>query len=67
VTNPVQSTTCTGGQSCSVEWIDNGEQPLLSSIGECTVGLYNGELALVQSLQSVDVSTTHSFQFTVCS
>ncbi|KAH7912840.1 hypothetical protein BJ138DRAFT_1111952 [Hygrophoropsis aurantiaca] len=64
VTNPVQATTCHGGQACTVQWVDNGETPLLSSIGECTVGLYNGELALVQSLQSVDVSTSQSFQFT---
>ncbi|KAF9238117.1 hypothetical protein BU15DRAFT_47985 [Melanogaster broomeanus] len=64
VTNPVQSTVCHGGQSCSVEWIDNGESPLLSDIGECTVGLYTGEYVLAQSLPSVDVSATASFTFT---
>ncbi|KAI6141804.1 hypothetical protein BKA82DRAFT_4198255 [Pisolithus tinctorius] len=64
VTNPVQSTVCTGGQSCEVDWVDNGESPLLSDIGECTVGLYSGEMALVQSLPSVDVSSTSTFSFT---
>ncbi|KIK82007.1 hypothetical protein PAXRUDRAFT_832465 [Paxillus rubicundulus Ve08.2h10] len=64
VTNPVQSTTCHGGQSCSVEWIDNGESPLLSAIGECEVGLYTGEYELAQALLSVDVATSSSFTFT---
>ncbi|KAG2040653.1 hypothetical protein BDR03DRAFT_857355 [Suillus americanus] len=65
VTNPVQSTVCNGGQSCDVEWVDDGQSPLLSDIGECTVGLYNGEMALVQSLTSVNVANEHSFSFTV--
>ncbi|KIJ64774.1 hypothetical protein HYDPIDRAFT_167590 [Hydnomerulius pinastri MD-312] len=64
VTNPVQPTVCHGGQSCSVEWVDNGESPLLSTIGECEVGLYTGELELAQSLPSVNVGTTSSFSFT---
>ncbi|KAG1886775.1 hypothetical protein F4604DRAFT_1723524 [Suillus subluteus] len=64
VTNPVQSTTCSGGQSCEVDWVDDGQSPLLSDIGECTVGLYNGEMALVQSLTSVNVADTTSFSFT---
>jgi hypothetical protein len=44
VTDPVASTVCHGGQSCDVAWVDDGQSPLLSSIGECTVGLYNGEM-----------------------
>ncbi|KAG2744695.1 hypothetical protein CY34DRAFT_215046 [Suillus luteus UH-Slu-Lm8-n1] len=64
VTNPVQSTVCHAGQSCQVEWVDNGQSPLLSDIGECTVGLYNGEMLLAQSLTSVNVADTHSFTFT---
>ncbi|KAH7883064.1 hypothetical protein F5I97DRAFT_1815502 [Phlebopus sp. FC_14] len=64
VTNPVQSTACHGGQSCQVQWIDNGESPLLNSIGECEVGLYTGELELAQSLPSVNVATSQSFTFT---
>lgn len=64
VTDPVQSTVCHGGQACEVEWVDDGTSPLLSSIGECTVGLYNGEMVLAQSLTSVNVADTHSFSFT---
>ncbi|KAG2347287.1 hypothetical protein BDR05DRAFT_958790 [Suillus weaverae] len=64
VTNPVQSTVCHAGQSCQVEWVDDGQSPLLSDIGECTVGLYNGEMVLAQSLTSVNVADTHSFSFT---
>ncbi|KAG2121260.1 hypothetical protein DEU56DRAFT_98570 [Suillus clintonianus] len=64
VTNPVQSTVCHAGQSCEVDWVDDGSSPLLSDIGECTVGLYNGEMVLVQSLTSVNVADTHSFSFT---
>ncbi|KAN0094535.1 hypothetical protein V8E55_002822 [Tylopilus felleus] len=63
-TSPVQSTTCTAGQSCQVAWVDDGQAPLLSSIGNCQAALYTGEMVLVQSLQSVDVSTTSSFSFT---
>ncbi|KAG1732139.1 hypothetical protein EDB19DRAFT_1735111 [Suillus lakei] len=64
VTNPVQSSVCHGGQSCPVEWVDDGQSPLLSDIGECTVGLYNGEMLLAQSLTSVNVADSHSFSFT---
>jgi len=64
VTNPVASTVCTGGQSCEIDWVDDGQSPLLSSIGECSVGLYNGEMVLAQSLTSVDVSSTTSLSFT---
>ncbi|KIJ14745.1 hypothetical protein PAXINDRAFT_180915 [Paxillus involutus ATCC 200175] len=64
VTNPVQSTTCSAGQSCSVEWIDNGESPLLSAIAECEVGLCMGEYALAQAFPSVNVATSSSFTFT---
>ncbi|KAG1740499.1 uncharacterized protein EDB91DRAFT_1132823 [Suillus paluster] len=64
VTDPVQSTVCSGGQGCQVEWVDDGQSPLLDSIGECTVGLYNGEMLLAQSLTSVNVATTNSFSFT---
>ncbi|KAG1803869.1 uncharacterized protein HD556DRAFT_1330718 [Suillus plorans] len=64
VTSPVQSTVCQAGQPCSVEWVDDGQSPLLSDIGECTVGLYNGEMVLTQSLPSVNVASAHSFTFT---
>ncbi|KAG9308282.1 hypothetical protein JVU11DRAFT_9876 [Chiua virens] len=64
VIDPIQTSSCTGGQSCEVQWVDNGEAPLLSTIGECDVGLYTGQFVQVQSLPSVDVSTTNSFTFT---
>ncbi|KAG1814171.1 hypothetical protein EV424DRAFT_1414287 [Suillus variegatus] len=64
VTSPVQSTVCQAGQPCSVEWVDDGQSPLLSDIGDCTVGLYNGEMVLTQSLPSVNVASAHSFTFT---
>ncbi|KAI9567701.1 hypothetical protein HD554DRAFT_936096 [Boletus coccyginus] len=65
VTNPVQSSSCTGGQPCEVDWVDNGAAPLVSQIGVCEVGLYTGEYVLAQSLPSVDVSSTSSLTFTV--
>ncbi|KAI5984343.1 hypothetical protein EDD15DRAFT_2177390, partial [Pisolithus albus] len=64
VTNPVQSTVCTGGQSCQVQWVDNGESPLLSSLGTCDVALYTGEFVLAQALNPIDVSASSSFSFT---
>ncbi|KAI5994346.1 hypothetical protein EDD15DRAFT_791774 [Pisolithus albus] len=63
VTNPVQSTVCTGGQSCQVQWVDNGESPLLSSLGTCDVALYTGEFVLAQALNPIDVSASSSFSF----
>ncbi|KAG6331980.1 hypothetical protein ID866_7107 [Astraeus odoratus] len=64
VTNPVQGSVCHGGQDCPVQWVDNGEAPLLSDIGTASVGLYTGEYVLCQTLPSVDVSSTSSFTFT---
>ncbi|KAL4072270.1 hypothetical protein J3A83DRAFT_4372298 [Scleroderma citrinum] len=64
VTNPVQSTVCNGGQACPVQWVDDGQNPLLSAIGTCDIALYTGEFVLVQDLGSVDVSATQSFSFT---
>ena len=42
VNSPLSTTTCNAGQSCLVQWLDNGETPLLADIGACYVGLYNG-------------------------
>ncbi|KAG2338108.1 hypothetical protein BDR05DRAFT_1062945 [Suillus weaverae] len=63
VTNPVESTVCHAGQSCEVEWVDDGQSPLLSDIGECHVGLHNDLLLLAQSLTTVNVADTDSFSF----
>ncbi|KAF8622399.1 hypothetical protein AX15_007051 [Amanita polypyramis BW_CC] len=64
VTEPASGSTCHGGKSCTVQWLDDGNTPLLSSVGLCTVGLYTNHLQLVQALAYVNVSETHSFTFT---
>lgn len=42
VNNPVATSICYGEQPCTVTWLDDGQAPLLSDIGACYVGLYNG-------------------------
>ncbi|KAI0316873.1 hypothetical protein OF83DRAFT_1124377 [Amylostereum chailletii] len=64
VVNPSESTTCHAGQSCKVQWLDNGERPLLANMGPCYVGLYRGKQQLIQQLDPVDVSSVHSLDFT---
>ncbi|KAF8351923.1 hypothetical protein F5887DRAFT_6100 [Amanita rubescens] len=64
VTQPASGDSCHGGKSCTVSWVDNGVPPLLSSIGVVRVGLYTGDLQLVQTIVPVDVSTSHSLTFT---
>jgi len=63
VIEPASGSTCHGGQSCTVEWLDDGIRPLLTAAGICTLGLYTGDLKLVQALPPVDVSGTHSITF----
>ncbi|KAH9925128.1 uncharacterized protein B0H18DRAFT_1009971, partial [Fomitopsis serialis] len=36
VNNPVSTSTCYGGQPCTVTWLDNGQTPILSDIGAPT-------------------------------
>ncbi|ETW77354.1 hypothetical protein HETIRDRAFT_105500 [Heterobasidion irregulare TC 32-1] len=64
VVNPMTTTTCHGGQDCTIEWLDNGQRPLLSDLGICTVGLYTGEMQLLQHIEPIDVSLNHSLTFT---
>ncbi|EMD37041.1 hypothetical protein CERSUDRAFT_114942 [Gelatoporia subvermispora B] len=64
VTSPASDGTCQGGSSCTVEWEDNGEAPLLSTIGPCFVGLYNGNHVLIQQIDPVNVASVHSLTFT---
>ncbi|KAL4253395.1 hypothetical protein ABKN59_003871 [Abortiporus biennis] len=64
VINPVSDTVCQGGQSCTVQWVDDGEAPFLSTIGPCHVGLYHGNNAIIQQIDPVDVSINHSLTFT---
>ncbi|EIN14577.1 hypothetical protein PUNSTDRAFT_96542, partial [Punctularia strigosozonata HHB-11173 SS5] len=63
VTNPRNRAPCTGGQACTVTWLDDGQVPLLATIGPCTVGLYHGQEQLVQTIDPVDVSSVHSLTF----
>ncbi|PBK66342.1 hypothetical protein ARMSODRAFT_960331 [Armillaria solidipes] len=64
VIEPDSGSSCHGGQNCTVEWLDDGVRPLLSSFGVSIVGLYTGTQQLVQNIDPVDTSTTHSLTFT---
>jgi len=64
VVNPTQQTVCHGGKSCPVEWLDDGEGPLLTTMGPCYVALFAGNEKLIQHIEPVDVSATHSLTFT---
>ncbi|KAJ7115782.1 hypothetical protein C8R44DRAFT_628800 [Mycena epipterygia] len=64
VIKPASGTTCTGGTPCTIEWLDDGNHPLLNEIGVVTVGLFSGKQQLVQTIQPLDVSASHSVQFT---
>ncbi|KZT64438.1 hypothetical protein DAEQUDRAFT_732675 [Daedalea quercina L-15889] len=63
VNNPTSTGTCYGGQACTVTWLDDGQTPLLSDIGACYVGLYNGNGDLVQQIEPVNVASVHSLTF----
>jgi len=69
VTDPVATTTFTGGQTATISWEDDGATPSLATIGSASVGIYVGSTQQQSLLQmiigSVDVSTTASIQFTV--
>ncbi|TFK53037.1 hypothetical protein OE88DRAFT_1334691 [Heliocybe sulcata] len=64
VASPAAGSTCHAGQPCTVTWLDNGEVPLLSSLGACTVGLYTGSDELLQEIEPVNPASTLSLQFT---
>ncbi|KAI0267312.1 hypothetical protein BC834DRAFT_870772 [Gloeopeniophorella convolvens] len=61
---PTLQTVCRSGQACDVQWLDDGQEPLLPNMGPCNVALYAGNEKLVQQINPVDVSTTHSLTFT---
>lgn len=42
VVKPLDGSTCHASASCSVQWEDDGQRPLLSAIEMTTVGLYHG-------------------------
>ncbi|EEB94889.1 hypothetical protein MPER_06226 [Moniliophthora perniciosa FA553] len=64
VIKPSDGSTCHAGEECTVQWVDNGESPLLSTIGVTTIGLYTANMQLVQSIAAVDVSRQQSLTFT---
>jgi len=64
VVKPTTGTVCHGGQPCLVEWLDDGQSPLLTTLGPCDVALYSGNGDLIQQIEPVDVSTSHSLSFT---
>ncbi|GLB39812.1 hypothetical protein LshimejAT787_0703220 [Lyophyllum shimeji] len=63
VLKPAAGSKCHGGQTCTIEWLDDGIVPLLSAAGVCTFGLYHGKQKLVQAIAPADVSKTHSVTF----
>ncbi|KAF5384105.1 hypothetical protein D9615_003345 [Tricholomella constricta] len=63
VLKPEARSKCHGGKACTIEWLDDGIQPLLSAAGLCTFGLYTGKQKLVQALPPADVSLIHSVTF----
>ncbi|KAF9467677.1 hypothetical protein BDZ94DRAFT_1305298 [Collybia nuda] len=63
VVKPSQGSLCHGGKKCTIEWLDDGTKPLLTSINICKLGLYTGKQQLVQTIQPVDVSKAHSVTF----
>ncbi|PPQ74352.1 hypothetical protein CVT24_000663 [Panaeolus cyanescens] len=64
ILEPTAGSTCTGGQPCTITWVDDGTFPVLSSIGVATVGLFTGKQQLVQSITPVDVTKTRTVTFT---
>ncbi|KAF9531374.1 hypothetical protein CPB83DRAFT_101458 [Crepidotus variabilis] len=63
VISPSDGSECVANQPCTVTWLDDGRQPLLTAVGVSTIGLYTGRQRLVQSITPVDVSTVHSLTF----
>ncbi|KAL1699909.1 hypothetical protein EV121DRAFT_215260 [Schizophyllum commune] len=64
IVSPASGSTCQAGQPCTVDWLDDGNSPKLASIGVSRIGLYMDNMQLVQSIEPVDVSATHSMTFT---
>jgi len=67
-TSPIGTTSCTGGQPCTVSWKDDGNVPLLAAYGDCTIGVYAGsqnEQSLMQAISPANAASTASVIFTV--
>ena len=69
LTSPVSSTSCKGGESCTVSWIDNGDSPSLSEFGNSRVAIFvgsqNSQTMLQEIVADVNVETTSTISFTV--
>jgi len=69
VTNPIASTTDSGGKNATVSWQEDGNTPALAEFGTAMVSIYTGNAQQQTSLQvinaSVNVSTTSSLSFIV--
>lgn len=64
VTRPLTSTVCSAGESCTIQWVDDGNTPLLAAMGSANIALYTGDQQAVQQIASLDVSDSHSVTFT---
>ncbi|KAK7460857.1 hypothetical protein VKT23_008788 [Stygiomarasmius scandens] len=64
ILQPASGSVCHAGEECTIRWTDDGESPLLSAIGVVTVGLYTGEMQLVQSIPAANVAQAQSITFT---
>ena len=49
VIQPSFGSTCSGGQPCTVQWLDDGTNPLNSDIGVTKCGLYTGDMVSCES------------------
>jgi len=56
VTQPVASTTCVAGQTCTVAWDDDGNAPVLATIGACQIDLCTGGVDEQTCLQNISPS-----------
>ncbi|KAJ7223174.1 hypothetical protein GGX14DRAFT_351877, partial [Mycena pura] len=68
-TSPTGSIGFTGGQSATIQWMDDGKPPLLSAYGPSILSIYTGNAQQQTSLQtinpSIDPNAANSFPFTV--
>ena len=42
VVKPTANSSCHAGRNCTIDWLDDGSEPLLPAMGICTFGLYHG-------------------------
>ncbi|KAF9515989.1 hypothetical protein BS47DRAFT_1327699 [Hydnum rufescens UP504] len=57
ITEPTASTVCSAGVPCNVRWNDDGQAPVLATIGACSVGLYVGSQQQQTFLQDISDNT----------